>query len=63
VTSRSAAWCRRALKVGPRRGGNLGAALTPRTEDKSMRKAERIEAPTRTKRNPTAPAGTTGKEA
>jgi hypothetical protein len=51
-----------ALKVGPRRGGNLGAALTPRTEEHSMRKAERIEPSTCTQCNPSAPVRRAGEE-
>jgi hypothetical protein len=56
VTACSAALCRTSAKSGPRRGGNLDAALTPRTEDKSMRKAVRTQTPIHIHRNSTAPA-------
>lgn len=46
----------RARRNGPRRSWRFDAALTPRTEVRSMRKAERIEAPFRSRRNPSAPA-------
>ncbi len=46
----------RAMKDGPRRSWRFGAALTPRKEDKSMRKAECIEALAIDERNPCIPA-------